>query len=68
MRTSQILAFDTETHLFSNGNMAPPIVCLQWDSGSDRQILVGNDILPFARQMLKDCAAGLILEIGRAHV
>jgi hypothetical protein len=52
------IAFDTETHLFANGCMAPPIVCLQRDNGTQNCVFVGDDILPAVRQMLDSCIQG----------
>lgn len=52
------LAFDTETHLFSNGNRAPKVVCLQYDDGENRNILTGPTLVEFARAMLQEATEG----------
>lgn len=52
------IAFDTETHLFSNGYMAPPIVCLQTTVGGTDDIFVGEEIRSAAHGMLTDCIQG----------
>jgi len=59
------LAFDTETHLFSNGCLAPPIVCLQWDDKKAREILVGEAIRPFIKKALIGCAKGRHTLVGQ---
>jgi len=33
-----LIAFDTETHLFGAGNMAPKVVCVTWCSGGEPDI------------------------------
>lgn len=38
----RIIAFDTETHLFGPGKMAPRIVCLSWSDGKHSGIEVGD--------------------------
>jgi len=38
----RIIAWDTETHLFGPGNMAPRIVCLSWADGKHSGIEVGD--------------------------
>lgn len=49
------IAFDTETHPIANGQIAPPIVCLQYYNflDDDSTILVGDEIKPFALNMLQ---------------
>ncbi len=44
------IAIDTETHLFRQGLMAPPIVCLTWATDSPRRF-VGTDSLPETQDM-----------------
>ena len=41
--TRDLRAFDTETHLFGPGNMAPRVVCLTWASKDGNGIVVGDD-------------------------
>lgn len=47
-------AFDTETHLFEPGNMAPRVVCLTWDDGDYSGIVAGDeDVETKALRLLK---------------
>ena len=41
--TRPVTAFDTETHLISEGTQAPPIVCLQYADEQSSGIIVGRD-------------------------
>jgi len=60
------LAFDTETHPFANGLMAPPAVCLQYDEEHEgRAIMVGEAIEGFAHQMLTRCIKHGIILVGQ---
>jgi DNA polymerase-1 len=53
------IAFDTETHLFSNGCMAPPIVCLQeCFSGQMSKIHTRKELQSVAHGILTDCVQG----------
>jgi len=38
----RVVAFDTETHLFRPGRMAPPIVCLSWAEEDRSGLVVGR--------------------------
>lgn len=52
-----VVAFDTETHLFGNGQMAPPCVCFQYDTGNERDIVVMDQIVPTFRYYLEHAIA-----------
>ena len=49
-----VIGFDTETHLFENGKMAPKVVCLTVDTGeAPPEIYVGDDIEDRMQQLLE---------------
>jgi hypothetical protein len=50
----QMIAIDTETHMMTPGNAAPPIVCLSWanDRGETALVISKNDILSFVERVL----------------
>lgn len=50
----EAIAFDLETYLFGPGNMCPMPVCLTWCDGHVDDILVGNNMVWWVEQMLKD--------------
>ncbi len=58
------IALDTETYLFENGSQAPKIVCLQWDSGIGRNIVIGAAIVPFVRSILEHAIKEKVSIIG----
>jgi hypothetical protein len=60
------IAFDTETHRFGLGNMAPKVVCLTWADGDGKSgIEVGHDnIKNWLETALKGAVAGRTLLIG----
>lgn len=49
-----MIAIDTETHMMTPGNAAPPIVCLSWanDRGETGLVVSKNDILSFVERVL----------------
>lgn len=51
----QVVACDTETHLIAPGLQAPPIVCLQWYTGTGRANIAAGarDILPVISDFLE---------------
>ena len=49
----KVIGFDVETHPFSNGNMAPKVICLAVDDGEQVRIFVGNDIETRMRELLE---------------
>lgn len=48
----EFLAIDTETHTFSNGDMAPRVVCLTTSDGHSTEIFVGRDIQDRVQEIL----------------
>lgn len=46
------IAFDTETALFGPGLMAPPLVCLSWDDGTESGLMDRADGLAWIRFQL----------------
>jgi len=60
-----VLAIDTETHLFSPGNMAPKIVCASYALGEQSGILATPEqVENLFRDALKDAATGALLIVG----
>jgi DNA polymerase I len=48
-----VTAWDTETHLIEPGLLAPPLVCLQWDSGYGPNLLHRQHARPQVESMLR---------------
>ena len=61
---SDLFAFDTETHRFGNGNYAPKVVCLTYDTGWQNQLLVGEEIPRELEKQLDQCIAGELTMVG----
>ncbi len=59
----QPIAFDTETHLFGLGNMAPKVVCLTWRATDFPQLIVDDDAIEgwIARALDKAIAGDAVL-------
>ena len=63
----KILAFDTETHRFRPGNMAPCVVCLSWSLGNHGRGLIveQKQIENWLRQYLQEAIDGSTLLVGQ---
>lgn len=59
-----ILAIDTETHPFGQGDMAPRIVCLTWAHGAESGILGRDEIVRTMLAALERAALGQLLLVG----
>jgi len=55
-----MIVIDTETRLFKPGCMAPKIVCLSWDNGSNNGIIKAADIDSFLIPILENKNATLV--------
>lgn len=64
----KIIAFDTETHRFRPGNMAPKIVCLSWSMGKNRGrglLVEHSQIENWLRQHLQGAIDGSARLVGQ---
>lgn len=59
------VCIDTETRLFSPGNMAPEIICLSWAEGNESGLMLAKDIDAWLEPLLDLAIEGKLQFVGQ---